>query len=82
MQVVGSHDRPDPGEVLRAGPQGAVRSCPLRLAVQPFEAETVVVRTAGAVAGAGVLAITDRSPPSIRIISSQKKNMFILRRKY
>lgn len=64
MRTVGDDNAADPGEVLGAGSEGAVRSGLLRLAVQSEEAVAVGVHLAGAVIGAVVVAEAARSPPA------------------
>lgn len=58
MKIVGSNNGSNPGEVARARSLRAVGSRPLILTVKALVADTVLVILAGAVTGAGVLAIT------------------------
>jgi len=63
MNVVGIDNSTDPGKVLGASSQRAIRASPLRLSIEAGEAQTVVVHLAGAVIGAVVLAKTTHAVP-------------------
>lgn len=63
VQVVGTHHGPHPRKVLGARPQGAVRTSPFGLSVQPKKAGTIVVNLTGAVRAAVVVTHTRVTRP-------------------
>jgi len=65
MQVVGVHHLADPGEVLGASTQGAIRARPLRLSIETSEALAVVVILTSAVIGTVVLTKSTLAMPSL-----------------
>lgn len=58
VEIISIDNSTNPGEVLRASSQGAVRAGPLRLTVESNETVAVIVHLAGAMVGAVILTET------------------------
>jgi len=79
VSIVGIDDFTDPGIVLGAGAQGAVRASPLWLTVQTSVALAVVVVFTGSVAGTLVLAQTAHAEAAL-VVDDLSPGLCLVRR--